>query len=521
MGKLNISLVHLDVRYGEQERNRKELLRLNKAAAENGAGIIVNTELGLSGYSYGSREEIARVAERADGPTVEALSAIASAYGCYIVFGYAEEDGGTGIFYNSAAVIGRDGTFLFSYRKVTAEVRWACAGSPLQPNTFDTPWGRAGVMICSDSYYGAIPRMSALRGADLLLVPANWPGGSLDPRELWQARACENGFFLAACNRGGKDKTMSCEDAYSCVCGPDGKELFAEKSSSSKIFTVELPLENGRLPSRTLDRMSARIPEQYGGIYLDMRYANDMTAYCQLPSPGEFRVACQPADPSVLFAGEDMIETIIATTTVHGADLLVLPAGNARSVDRATESLVKTARTLQCAICAGIIADGCFTIVFVERDGAISMKPCADSSLRWIDLPNARVALASKDELYHPELGIAFAKQGCDVVAVSSSRLDEQDRMVLGARSIEQVAVAASGGNRAFLAEPPEGHHRWAEAHTEYPGKPCVMTLDTSRLRRKQFYERLDYELLLRKGGPRSGKVSEREPSEPAAIRNT
>ncbi len=502
MERLNISLVHLDVRHGERERNREELLRLNKAAAESGARIIVNTELALTGYSYGSREDISLVAESADGPTTAELSAIAADYGCYIVFGHAEEDDHTGIFYNSATVIDPDGKRLFSYRKLTAEVRWACPGLPSQPNTFDTPWGRVGVMICSDSYYGSIPRMSALRGTDLLLVPANWPGGSLDPRELWQARARENGFFLAACNRGGKDKTMSCEDAYSCVYGPGGEALLTQKSCSSRIFTVGLPLEHGRLSSETSEQMNTRIPEQYEGIYLDMRYADDMTAYCTLPPPGEFRVVCQPADPELLFAHDGSLAGIEGVKVLAGADLLVLPAGYAHTTDVAAESIGKTAEALQCAVCAGIVADGCFTIVCADRNGAITMKPCSEPSLRWIDLPNARIALASREELYHPELGIALAKQGCDLVVVPSLTLDKHDRSVLGARSIEQVAVAASGSDRAFLAQPPEGHYRWAEAYTERADEPCSVTLDISRLRRKHFYERLDYELLLGKIPP-------------------
>ncbi len=496
MEKLNIALVHLDVRHGEIGRNRRELVSLNRKAAESGAKIIVNTELGLTGYSFGSREEIAPMVETKSGPTIEALSDIAASHGCYIVLGYAEEERRTGIFYNAAAVVGPDGKLLLGYRKITAEVRWACAGSPSRPNTFDTPWGRVGVAICSDTYYGAIPRMAALRGADLLLVPANWPGGSLDPKELWRVRARENGFYLAACNRGGNDKTMSCEDAYSCVYGPEGEELLAERSCPSRVFTVGLPLEKGRLRSMVSERMRSRSPEHYSPIYLDMRYAADMTEYCRLPSPGKLRVVCQPADSSGMFADGGLPAP---GGDVSRADLLVFPTGYACDAGAAVKQLVKTAGTLQCAVCAGIATDDGLRIACVDRNGAVTVRSCADPSPCRIDLDSARIALAGRGELYHPEVALALAKQGCDLVVVPSVKLDEHDRRVLGARSIEQVAVAASGSDRAFLCQPPEGHDRWPEAYTEGTGEPCAAALDISRLRRKRFYDRLDYELLLGK----------------------
>jgi len=241
MERLNIALVHLAVRHGEPEHNRRELIRLNRQAAEAGARIIVNTELAVSGYSFRSPKEVAAVAEPVDGPSVQAMAEIAEAAGCYIVLGYPEIDPCTGICYNSAAVLGQDGKLVLNYRKVTAEARWACPGSHMQESLFETPWGRAAVLICSDSYYGLIPRAAALRGADLLLVPANWPGGSLDPRELWRARACENGCALVACNRTGKDRTMECYDAVSCAYGADARSLPSAAHLTRRCFMLSFP----------------------------------------------------------------------------------------------------------------------------------------------------------------------------------------------------------------------------------------------------------------------------------------
>lgn len=495
MERLKIALVHPDVKHGDAPFNLGELLSLNTDAAKNGAGIIVNTELGLTGYSFRSREDIASLVETSDGSAIQALAGIASGYRCYIVLGYAEEDRLTGIFYNSAAVIDPRGNLVLSYRKVTAEVRWACPGDPARSNTFDTPWGRVGVAICSDTYYGALARMSALRGVDLLLVPANWPGGSLDPRELWRARARENGYFLAACNRGGNDRSMSCEDAFSCVCSPDGDELFASSSCSSNVFQVELPLEGGKLPSKVSERMRSRKPSRYGAMYLDMRYAADMTSYYSLPEPVPLKVVCQPGAPEELFSSEGF-ESMMRRLGGENPDLVVLPSGACRQEELILKHMGKAAAH-GTAICAGMSVSGDFSMICADKNGCVRRVSPERDSHRVIDMENARIALVDRDELYHPEFIVALAKQGCDLAVTSAFSLERHDRMVLGSRSIEQVALAVCSPRMAFVCQPPVGHHRWAEVYSESVDEPCKATLDIAALRKKNFYDRLDYDLLL------------------------
>lgn len=510
MERLKLALVHLNVRHGEPDQNRNELIAFNTKAAESGAKIIVNTELAVSGYSFSSRNDIASLVESQKGATIKALRKVASRYSCFIVLGYAEKDDETGIYYNAAAVIGPDGKLLLNYRKITAEVRWACAGTPFQHNTFSTPWGTVGILICSDTYYGAIPRMSSLKGVDLLLVPANWPGGSLDPRELWRVRAKENGFFLAACNRSGKDKTMSCEDAYSCVYGANGERILESRSCESDIFYTELPLEGGKLLSNREKQLQSRKPSMYAPMYLDMRYATDLTSYYKLPEPSELNVACHSFDAEELFK-DDVLESHIQVHGGGASDLLVLPAGFSDDKEQALNRLSSAARQHRVVVCAGVLSgkNGVMMMVCAGKNGDLSTRLNEEGSPFYIDLDNARIALASRNELYHPEMVMACAKQGCDLLICPASGLDDHDRRVLGARSIEQAALAVSGSNLAFVCQPPEGHYRWAETYADN-GAGCSVTLDIVRLRQKRFYDRLDYDLLLRnrktKGDGSQGK---------------
>lgn len=499
MERLNIALIHLAVRHAEPEHNRAELIRLNRQAAEAGARIIVNTELAVSGYSFRSPKGVATVAEPVDGPSVQAMAAIAGAAGCYIVLGYPEIDPTTGICYNSAAVLGPDGKLVLNYRKVTAEARWACPGSHVQENSFETPWGTAAVLICSDTYYGLIPRRAALSGAELLLVSANWPGGSIDPKELWRARARENGFAVVACNRTGKDRTMECHDAVSCAYGSDGSVIAEFSSPDSGVFHVELPLADGRLISSSRERFASRKPERYRSIYLDMRYATDMTKWHGLPEPAPVQVHClhelssEPGDVSVL-------DSLLHDREKVAWLVVVLPMLRVADREEATGFLLNAARRYGAVFCAGLEgSDGVMELVCCRPDGSVHRRSPERDDFLLIDLDHLRIALLSAEECHHPEAVTALAKEGCDLAVVPATGFDEADRAVLASRTIEQLAVAACGRDVSIICMPPVDHYRWEEAIGEGVDG-ASMLIDVEKLRRKRFFDRIDAELLLRGG---------------------
>ena len=188
MPSLKLALLHSAAAHKQTDANRAQLLALFRRACDAGAQLIAAPEMAVSGYSFNSRRDIAPYVETGDGPTLTALAQLTREYGVYACIGLAERDPRTSIFYNSAFALDPQGEVVCRYRKINAEHRWACPGNPLADNTFATPWGRVGLLICSDSYHSLMPRITALRGADLLLIPANWPPTGLDPREIWRAR---------------------------------------------------------------------------------------------------------------------------------------------------------------------------------------------------------------------------------------------------------------------------------------------------------------------------------------------
>jgi predicted amidohydrolase len=494
MPELNIAVAHLAVEHGRPQENLKELLRLFHQAADEGARIAVGPEMSLSGYCFESREEIAPFVQEAQGPAGTALGKLARERGLYLVAAWAERDPLSGIFYNSAFVFGPDGALAKRYRKISAESRWACPGPAAQDNVFDTPWGRMGLLICSDTYYALPARVTAVKGAELIFVPANWPPGGLDPCDLWRQRARENGVYLLAANRGGQERQMDCRLARSCAAAPSGALLLDRASDATALMRARLPLdEHGRLAGlRRPEILAGRRREACYRAVGNFNVIENLTGFLKLPPPEKLNVHCL-----VPGADENPVDCLIR----HRAGrepiaLLILPRRPYAAAER--EGIEKFAQAGEMAVTAR--DENTERVCFWTKDGEKSWPVPSSRATREADFPRvdfgpARILLASLDELIHPELALAAAKWGCDLAVASESRMDEDRAALVALRPIEQLAVAACARNGAAIGLIPQGHQAGRGARIFREGV-CSCLLDTGETRRKKFQERIDYEAL-------------------------
>jgi beta-ureidopropionase len=185
------------------------------AAADLGARIIGFQEVFNAPYFCQVQEpEHYRWAEPVpDGPTVTRMRELAARTGMVVVAPVFETEG-PGFFYNTAAVIDADGTYLGKYRKHHIPqlpgfwekyyFRPGNAGWPV----FDTAVGRVGVYICYDRHFPEGWRQLGLNGAEIVYNPSATSRGL--SAHLWQleqpAAAVANAYFVAAINRVGREE---------------------------------------------------------------------------------------------------------------------------------------------------------------------------------------------------------------------------------------------------------------------------------------------------------------------------
>ena len=107
--------------------------------------------------------------------------------------------------------------------------------------TFDTPWGRMGLMICYDIRFPELSRLLALEGARAILVPAafNMTTGPAHWEMSFRMRALDNQVFLAGCAPARDLQSSYTAWGHSIVTDPWGS-VVAELDENEGILTVEL-----------------------------------------------------------------------------------------------------------------------------------------------------------------------------------------------------------------------------------------------------------------------------------------
>ncbi|MFH8223971.1 carbon-nitrogen family hydrolase [Streptomyces sp. NPDC018057] len=178
--------------------------RVSRMVADaRGADLVVLPEMWAAGYF--AFDAYAEHAEPLDGPTVAAARVWARALGAHVHLGSVVERDAEGRLFNTAVLIGPDGTLLHTYRKVhvfghaSREAELLTPGSRL--DVASLPFGRTAATTCYDLRFPELWRSLVDHGAQVVLTPAAWPAAR---REHWKlfttARAVEEQLLVIACN---------------------------------------------------------------------------------------------------------------------------------------------------------------------------------------------------------------------------------------------------------------------------------------------------------------------------------
>jgi predicted amidohydrolase len=242
-----------------------------REAAARGARIVVLPELANTGYVFEDAAEARGLAESVTGASIQAWRRLSSELGIVLVAGFAEA-GDDGLLYNSAVLIDA-GEVKSTYRKAhlwDREKEIFAAGDQLPP-IVDTAWGRIGLMICYDLELPEWVRSVALRGADLLAAPVNWPRFDRPdgerPGEIVrvQADAAVNRMAVAACDRAGVERGQEWVGG-SLIVDADGYPRSEIRLGETHTAYAELTLSQSRdkSVSEHNDVHADRRPELYG-----------------------------------------------------------------------------------------------------------------------------------------------------------------------------------------------------------------------------------------------------------------
>ena len=206
------------------------------------------------------------------GTTVERLSAYAKKYQMAMIIPIYEREM-AGVYYNTAAVVDADGTYLGKYRKNHIpqtngfwEKYFFKPGNLGYP-TFQTRYAKIGVYICYDRHFPEGARLLGLNGAEIVFNPSATVAGL--SQYLWKleqpAHAVANGYFIAASNRVGTEAPWNIGKFYgtSYFCDPRGTMLAVGSEDKDELVMAEMNLDMIEEVRRTWQFYRDRRPDTY------------------------------------------------------------------------------------------------------------------------------------------------------------------------------------------------------------------------------------------------------------------
>lgn len=236
-------------------KNLEIALTLIQKSAEGGAQIICLPELFQTPYfPQTENADHFKLAEAIPNRTTDALSAAAAKLQVVLIASLFEKRT-QGVYHNTAIVIDAGGRIVGKYRKMHIPddphfyEKFYFAPGDLGFQSFETRYGRIGVLICWDQWFPEAARLTALSGAQIIFYPTaiGWmktepPEAAKAQREAWQtvqrSHGITNGVFIAAANRTGIESDLTFWGS-SFVSAPSGEILASGSQTDEEIIFAD------------------------------------------------------------------------------------------------------------------------------------------------------------------------------------------------------------------------------------------------------------------------------------------
>ncbi|MFP4437559.1 MAG: nitrilase-related carbon-nitrogen hydrolase [Chloroflexaceae bacterium] len=256
----------------KEENVEHQISMINQAAAQ-GAQITCLQELCTGPYFCQVQDtKFYAFAEPVpDGPTIRRMQGIAQQHNMVLIVPVFEEEH-PGVYYNTAAVIDADGSYLGKYRKThIPQVSGFWEKFYFRPGNlgypvFKTKYATIGVYICYDRHFPEGARALGINGAEIVYIPSATSRGL--SMHLWKieqvSHAIANGYWIGTINRVGKEP-LGDNDFYGTSYFVNARgEITAEAGDTEEeVLVADLDLEKNREVRNVWQFYRDRRPDMY------------------------------------------------------------------------------------------------------------------------------------------------------------------------------------------------------------------------------------------------------------------
>lgn len=256
--KVKVGLVQTSCTNNKNENIEKAIQSI-RIAAQKGANIVCLQELFSSLYFCDVEDyENFKLAEPIPGATTEKFQDLAKELNVVIIASLFEKRA-QGLYFNTTAVIDANGEYLGKYRKMHIPddpgyyEKFYFTPGDSGYMTFETKFGRIGVLICWDQWYPEAARITSLMGAEILFYPTaiGWAKSqdeetNTEQYNAWQtiqrSHSIANGVHVVSVNRTGIEGEMQFWGG-SFVSNPFGTVMYQAPHLEEDIHVIEIDLE--------------------------------------------------------------------------------------------------------------------------------------------------------------------------------------------------------------------------------------------------------------------------------------
>ncbi|OGW85269.1 MAG: hypothetical protein A3C35_04885 [Omnitrophica bacterium RIFCSPHIGHO2_02_FULL_46_11] len=263
------------------EPNLTKAVEMVRKAARKGAQIISLQELFKTRYFPQTRgSSYFKLSETIPSPTSEVFRRLAYELKVVIIVPIFERQGRK--YYNAAIIIDADGNIVGKYRKMHLpndpyfyEKHYFSPGDSAF-NSYETKYGKIGVLICWDQWFPEAARAIAMSGAQIIFYPTAIGWNSSDPKRMrqnelnaWQiiqrAHAIANGVYVAAVNRVGREEALTFW-GHSFVAGPFGEMVAQASENQEEILIAVCDLSKIEKIRKVWPFLKSLRSDVYGGL---------------------------------------------------------------------------------------------------------------------------------------------------------------------------------------------------------------------------------------------------------------
>lgn len=418
--------VQIAMRGKDLDYNLKTLEKYIRRAAADGAELLLLPETCNIGSLCVKREEILPYAEPVPGKSTAFFSGLCRELNVSIAFGMVEHDLVNDLIYNSAVLLDRNGMIAGTYRKAhlfSTETNFIVPGNTGFP-VFDTEFGKIGINICEDTVHFESARLTALQGADVLLMPTCWVDNG--PDDAWRTRAAENGIYMICADWWNTDAGEKNYGGGSCIISPKGT-VISEMKFGDGYVTAEI--DTNQICRDKI--LKARRTDKYHWLMQDSYLWGNEGQDLPAPAVSQTGIFAYEAETEQDYLKITMEKLLMYRT--EGLKLIVLPAFYKQDVSEAfvesLQNIIPESMEEELFVAGFQIEGRKNTCLFQKRKILMKYETVhvfpedktreRQDEFRTADTMVGRIGLLGDADLFFPEAARCLARKGADVICVS------------------------------------------------------------------------------------------------------